>query len=131
MYRNEPGSVIEFDLYHAESLLPLSDDALKTRLLQTYLAPALPGGPEQAQTLTVKDSSVLRFKNAVTRFSPGTHMQLPGIVTSIPNVFVAGDCVRQGPGTHGCKGLSQEKAYVSGLQVCFGLSRADAAKVLE
>lgn len=117
MYSTEPGSVIEFDLYHAESLLPLSDEAIMTRMLQTYLAPALPGGLEQAETLTVKDSSVLRFRNAVTRFSPGSHALLPDIVTSIPNVFVAGDCVKQGPGTHGCKGLSQEKAYVSGLQV--------------
>jgi hypothetical protein len=30
---------------------------------------------------------------------------------------VAGDCVNQGPGAHGCKGLSQEKAYVTSLQV--------------
>jgi hypothetical protein len=28
----------------------------------------------------------------------------------------AGDWVAQGPGTHGAKGLSQEKAYVTGLQ---------------
>ena len=28
----------------------------------------------------------------------------------------AGDWVKQGPGTHGAKGLSQEKAWVSGLQ---------------
>ena len=29
---------------------------------------------------------------------------------------MAGDWVAQGPGTHGAKGLSQEKAYVTGLQ---------------
>lgn len=85
--------------------------------LHALQAPALPGGRSQASTLNPRDSSVLRFRNAVTRFSPGSHELLPGIVTSIPNVFVAGDCVKQGPGTHGCKGLSQEKAYVSGLQV--------------
>lgn len=125
MYKDESGSVIEFDLYHAESLLPLSDDALITHLLQTYLTPALPRGLSQAQTLTVKDSSVLRFRNAVTRFSPGSNSYLPGITTSIPSVFVAGDCVKQGPGSHGCKGLSQEKAYVSGLQVrCSGMIAA-------
>ena len=29
---------------------------------------------------------------------------------------MAGDWIAQGPGTHGAKGLSQEKAYVTGLQ---------------
>ena len=29
---------------------------------------------------------------------------------------MAGDWLAQGPGTHGAKGLSQEKAYVTGLQ---------------
>eukprot|EP00879_Flechtneria_rotunda_P025332 GHRR01026911.1.p1 GENE.GHRR01026911.1~~GHRR01026911.1.p1 ORF type:complete len:257 (+),score=94.03 GHRR01026911.1:1586-2356(+) len=117
MYRKEPGSVLEFDLYHAEPLIPLSDDAITRRLLQHYLAPALRcSNSIQPAALKVKDSCVLRFKRAVTKFSPGSHSMLPNITTSIPNVFVAGDCVKQGPGTHGCKGLSQEKAYVSGLQ---------------
>lgn len=31
-------------------------------------------------------------------------------------VFSAGDCLRQGPGSHGAKGLCQEKAYATGLQ---------------
>uniref|UniRef100_A0A383VMW8 Amine oxidase domain-containing protein n=1 Tax=Tetradesmus obliquus TaxID=3088 RepID=A0A383VMW8_TETOB len=116
MYKGTAGSVLEFDMYHAEPLLPLSDEAIIQRMLQTYLAPALPGGIAEASRLTVTDASVLRFRNAVTRFSPGSNSQLPGISTSLPNLFVAGDCVKQGPGTHGCKGLSQEKAYVSGLQ---------------
>ena len=38
---------------------------------------------------------------------------------------MAGDWLAQGPGTHGAKGLSQEKAYVTGLQagnqVCLAL----------
>lgn len=116
-YKSQTASVLELDLYHAEPLLPLSDDAIIQRLVSTYLAPTLPGGKDAAATLGIKDASVLRFRKAVTRFSPGSHDQLPGISTSIPNVYVAGDCVKQGPGTHGCKGLSQEKAYVSGLQV--------------
>lgn len=116
-YKSQSASVLEFDLYHAESLLPLSDDAVISRLVNTYLAPTLPGGRDVATTLGFKDASVLRFRKAVTRFSPGSHDQLPGICTSIPNLYVAGDCVKQGPGTHGCKGLSQEKAYVTGLQV--------------
>ena len=109
--------MLEFDLYHAEPLLPLSDDAVIEHLTAKYLAPVLPGGAAAASSLGFNDASVLRFRKAVTRFSPGSHEQLPGITTSIPNLFVAGDCVKQGPGTHGCKGLSQEKAYVTGLQV--------------
>lgn len=110
-----------------QPLLPLSDDAIIDRLVNTYLAQTLPGGPDAASTLGFKDASVLRFRNAVTRFSPGSHEQLPGISTSIPNLYVAGDCVKQGPGTHGCKGLSQEKAYVTGLQVCERLTVAEIA----
>lgn len=109
--------MLEVDLYHAEPLLPMSDDAIIKHLTTKYLASALPGGAAAADALGFKDASVLWFRKAVTRFSPGSHDQLPGIQTSIANLFVAGDCVKQGPGTHGCKGLSQEKAYVTGLQV--------------
>lgn len=116
-YKGSSGSVLEVDLYHAEPLLPLSDSALIDRLLSEYVAAALPGGKAAAQSLRVTDASVLRFPNCVTRFSPGSHAYLPPLATSIPNLFVAGDCVKQGPGTHGCKGLSQEKAYATGLQV--------------
>lgn len=42
---------------------------------------------------------------------------MPTTATSFPSVFMAGDWVAQGPGTHAAKGLSQEKAYVTGLQV--------------
>lgn len=61
------------------------------------------------------DSSVLRFKGAVTLFSPGSHQHMPSTETSFQNVFMAGDWLRQGPGSHGARGLSQEKAFVTGL----------------
>ena len=41
---------------------------------------------------------------------------MPPSALSLPGVFMAGDWLAQGPGTHGAKGLSQEKAYVTGLQ---------------
>jgi len=120
-YQGEPGSVLEFDIYHAETLLPMSDDAVVEKLLSSYLPAALgrTGGRAGAGAAAAAavDASVLRFRSATTVFSPGSAAALPPICTSIPNVFVAGDCVAQGPGTHGAKGLSQEKAYVSGLQV--------------
>lgn len=57
-----------------------------------------------------------RFREAVTAFAPGSHQHMPYTATSLQNVFMAGDWVSQGPGTHGAKGLSQEKAYVTGIQ---------------
>lgn len=45
---------------------------------------------------------------------------MPTATTPLANTFMAGDWVRQGPGTHGAKGLCQEKAYVTGLQVGTG-----------
>ena len=56
-----------------------------------------------------------RCPRAVTAFSPGSATALPGTSTSFSNLFFAGDFVAQGPGTHGAKGLSQEKAFVAGL----------------
>ena len=41
---------------------------------------------------------------------------MPPTGVSLPGVFMAGDWLAQGPATHGAKGLSQEKAYVTGLQ---------------
>lgn len=41
---------------------------------------------------------------------------MPPTALSLPGIFMAGDWLAQGPGTHGAKGLSQEKAYVTGLQ---------------
>ena len=92
----------------------MTDDQLTHHLLTNYLRGALP----EAATARVLDRSVLRFRGAVTRFSPGSEKYLPPLVPqSLGNVFFAGDYVAQGPGTHGAKGLSQEKAYVTGLQV--------------
>jgi hypothetical protein len=118
-YSSDPGSVLEFDIYHADTLLPMTDDDVIQRLLTSYLPAALqpPHGVAGVAPAGVVDASVLRFKNATTVFSPGSGTALPPICSSIANVFTAGDCMQQGPGTHGAKGLSQEKAYVSGLQV--------------
>ena len=53
----------------------------------------------------VVDSAVLRFPKAVTHFSPGSYTSRPTQVTSLPNVFMAGDWVRGLQ--HGANGLSQ------------------------
>eukprot|EP00250_Pteridium_aquilinum_P015495 c22616_g1_i1 orf=284-1363(-) len=111
-FKEEKGSVLEVDLYHANQLLNLSNDNVLSKILQDYLVKCDP----RFGLARVVDSSVLRFKGAVTCFGPGTHQHMPSTSTSLSNVFMAGDWLKQGPGTHGAKGLSQEKAYVTGLQ---------------
>lgn len=61
------------------------------------------------------DSSVLRYKEAVTLFGPGSHQYMASTKTSFSNLFITGDWLQQGPGSHGARGLSQEKSYVSRL----------------
>lgn len=63
--------------------------------------------------LQVVDSIVLRFANAVTHFSPGSYTSRPLQTTSIGNLFMAGDWVKGL--NHGANGLSQERAYITGL----------------
>jgi uncharacterized protein with NAD-binding domain and iron-sulfur cluster len=59
------------------------------------------------------DSAVLRFPRAVTHFSPGSLQHRPQQLTSFGNVMLAGDWVKGLE--HGANGLSQERAWVTGL----------------
>ncbi|KAK9823485.1 hypothetical protein WJX72_003089 [[Myrmecia] bisecta] len=120
-YQNEPGAVIEVDFYHATMLLPMTDAEVLEVVQHKYLAACVPG----IQQCKVLDSCVLRFPGAVTAFTPGSHQHMPTTLTSLRNTFMAADWLAQGPGTHGAKGLSQEKAYVAGL-----LAGNEAAKSL-
>lgn len=63
--------------------------------------------------LQVVDSAVLRFSSAVTHFSPGSYTSRPLQTTSFGNLFMAGDWVKGLD--HGANGLSQERAYITGL----------------
>lgn len=57
-YVSEPGQVLEFDIYHADTLLPLPDEEVIGKLMSSYLPAALPAGA--ASGCNVIDSSVLR-----------------------------------------------------------------------
>ena len=63
-------------------------------------------------------SYVQRYYGAVSWFSPGSFTSRPPLETRVSNLVCAGDWVRMGDREHGAKGLCQERAYVSGLQVC-------------
>ncbi len=123
-YRDEPGTVVEADYYHANQLLPL-DDAQVLKQVQQDLAACIPAFG-QAQ---VVDYSVVRIPQGVTHFAPGSYRYLLPATTSFDNLFMAGDWIVNRHGS-----WSQEKAYVTGLeaanQVVTTLHQGQAAEIL-
>ena len=105
-YRNEAGTVIEADFYHANQFLPLSDEDI-VPIVQRDLATCVPAFG-QAKVI---DSSVIRLPRAVTHFAPGSYQYMLPAVTSLENVFMSGDWIVNRHGS-----WSQEKAYVTGLE---------------
>lgn len=105
-YKNEPGTVIEADFYHANQFLSLSDKEI-VPLVQRDLATCIPAFA-QAKVI---DSSVIRLPRAVTHFAPGSYQYMLPVGTSIENVFMGGDWIVTRHGS-----WSQEKAYVTGLE---------------
>ncbi len=105
-YRDEPGSVIEADFYHANQLLPLSDDEI-VNLVQCDLATCIPA----FRAAKVSDRSIIRLPNAVTHFAPGSYQHMLSAKTSFENIFMSGDWIATNHGS-----WSQEKAYVTGLE---------------
>ena len=105
-YREEPGSVIEVDYYHANQFLPLSDAEILP-LVQADLAGCLP----DFHKAKVTDASVIRLPQAVSHFAPGSYQYLLPGQTSFRNVFMSGDWIVNRHGS-----WSQEKAYVTGLE---------------
>ncbi|MGK7915674.1 MAG: FAD-dependent oxidoreductase [Prochloraceae cyanobacterium] len=105
-YENEPGSVIEADFYHANQLLPMSDEEIVQKVhrdLSTCIS-----GFREAKVI---DSSIIRVPQGVTHFAPGSYQYLLKAETSIDNLFVCGDWIITNHGS-----WSQEKAYVTGLE---------------
>ena len=105
-YRNEPGTVIEADFYHANQFLPLKDEEI-VKIVQKDLATCIPA----FGSAKVIDSSVIRLPRAVTHFFPGSYQYMLPAVTSFDNVFMSGDWIVNRHGS-----WSQEKAYVTGLE---------------
>ncbi|MGG6242485.1 hydroxysqualene dehydroxylase [Nodosilinea sp. AN01ver1] len=105
-YRDEPGTVVEADYYHANQLLPLDDDQAIAQVQQD-LAGCIPAFGE-AQVI---DHAVVRIPQGVTHFAPGSYRYLLPATTSFDNLFMAGDWIVTRHGS-----WSQEKAYVTGLE---------------
>ncbi|AOX01093.1 amine oxidase [Moorena producens PAL-8-15-08-1] len=105
-YRDEAGSVIEADFYHANQLLPLSDQQIIQKV-QRDLGTCVSGFREA----NLIDSTVIRVPQGVTHFAPGSYQYMMQRTTSIENVFMSGDWIVTRHGS-----WSQEKAYVTGLE---------------
>ena len=105
-YQDEPGSVIEADFYHANQLLPMTDEQIVTKVHKD-LATCVPG----FRSANVSDRSVIRVHQGVTHFAPGSYQYLLPAQTSIPNLYLSGDWIITRHGS-----WSQEKAYVTGLE---------------
>ncbi|KAK9843730.1 hypothetical protein WJX81_003891 [Elliptochloris bilobata] len=108
-YVGAEGSVVAADFYRAGALLLLPDEEIVARVLRNlqFCEPGFLGAQ-------VVDSAVLRAPRAVTHFSPGSHALRPTQETGLGNLWLAGDWVKGVP--HGANGLSQERAYVTGLR---------------
>ncbi|MDZ7957382.1 MAG: FAD-dependent oxidoreductase [Aulosira sp. DedQUE10] len=123
-YKNEPGTVIEADFYHANQFLNLTDEEI-VPIVQRYLTTCIPAFREAK----VIDSSVIRLANAVTHFAPGSYRYMLPASTSFANVFMSGDWIVTPHGS-----WSQEKAYVTGLaaanSVVSYLGEGQPAKIL-
>ncbi|WP_036486141.1 FAD-dependent oxidoreductase [Myxosarcina sp. GI1] len=105
-YHSEPHTVIEADFYHADRLLPMSDEQILAKV-QRDLATCIPDFGEAE----IIDSSIIRVKEGVTHFFPGSYQNLLPATTPIPNLFMSGDWIVTRHGS-----WSQEKAYVTGLE---------------
>ncbi|BAZ49477.1 amine oxidase [Nostoc sp. NIES-4103] len=105
-YKDEPGTVIEADFYHANQFLSLNDQEIVS-IVQQYLVTCLP----EFRQAKVIDSSVIRLPNAVSHFAPGSYRYMLPAKTNFENVFMSGDWIVNRHGS-----WSQEKAYVTGLE---------------
>ena len=105
-YKDEPGSVIEADFYHANQLLPQSDEQIINKVHQD-LGICVSG----FRNAKIVDSSVIRVRQGVTHFAPGSYQHLSRAKTNIPHLYMSGDWIITNHGS-----WSQEKAYVTGLE---------------
>ncbi len=105
-YRDEPGTVVEVDFYHANQFIPLDDKEI-IPIVQQYLTTCVPG----FRDANVVDSSVIRLPQAVSHFAPGSYRHMLPARTSFANVFMSGDWIINRHGS-----WSQEKAFVTGLE---------------
>ena len=105
-YKDEPGTVVEVDYYHANQLLNLSNEQVLP-LVQKDLSGCISAFGDAKIT----DHAVVRVRQGVSHFAPGSYRYLLPGTTSFSNLFMSGDWIITRHGS-----WSQEKAYVTGLE---------------
>jgi uncharacterized protein with NAD-binding domain and iron-sulfur cluster len=105
-YKDESGSVVEADFYHGNQLLGMSDEDIIDKVHQD-LAVCIP----DFQRAKVIDYSVVKVRQGVTHFAPGSYQYLLPAKTKLKNLFMSGDWIVTNHGS-----WSQEKAFVTGLE---------------
>jgi uncharacterized protein with NAD-binding domain and iron-sulfur cluster len=105
-YKNESGSVIAADFYHANQLLAMSDREIVAKIQQD-LSICIP----DFKRAKILHSTVIRVRQGVTHFAPGSYQYFLQAQSPIDNVFLSGDWIKTHHGS-----WSQEKAYVTGLE---------------
>lgn len=75
------------------------------------------------------DYAVIKVPQGVTKFCPGSYSWMAETQTPLPNLVLAGDHIKHGPGSHGARGLSQEKALVTGYLAGAACARAAGLRV--
>ena len=103
-----PGSVIEVDYYHSDTIMVMSDEDIAKKAkrdLDTML------GAKCAASKVI-DAAIVRLPNAVNWYYPDSYKKLPSTQsTTFSNVYFAGDLVKTRHGS-----WSQEKAFVTGIE---------------
>jgi uncharacterized protein with NAD-binding domain and iron-sulfur cluster len=103
-----PGSVIEVDYYHSDTVMVMSDEMIAQKAkrdLDTMLG-------AKCAAANVVDAAIVRLPNAVNWYFPDSYKDMPSTKSeSLSNVYFAGDLVKIRHGS-----WSQEKAYVSGIE---------------
>ena len=123
-YREESGTVVEADFYHANQYIAMEDGDILKRV-QADLTTCIPA----FGAAKVLDYGIVRLHRAVTHFAPGSYRYLLPSQASIPNLFMSGDWIVNRHGS-----WSQEKAYVTGLeaanQVIAQLGQGQPAQII-
>ena len=71
----------------------------------------------------------MKVPQGVTKLCPGSYAWMTGTATPVANLMLAGDHIRHGHGSHGARGLSQEKALVTGYLAAAACARDAGIRV--
>ena len=117
---NMQNSVVACDFYNSAALMSLSSEDIINILMNDLLPSAVP----EFKSAKVVDFHVVKYKDAVSWFSPGSYECRPSTLNNdIANLVMAGDWVKLDRELESkmAKGLCQERALVTGIKAANAL----------